>query len=199
MASQIEIVNLALVLLGEQRITSMGDAEKPAREASAIYDLSRDAIMGGYNWSFAMTRVKLNAAVTPPAFGFGRSFPLPADCLRVILVDEIYVGLDLTDYRGVPTEEYMFEGRNLLTDFGSPLPIRYVKRETDTSLYPPCFVKALAAQLAVDLAETLTQSNTKKQAAEGALQREMRLAVRANAIELPPKKLADDEWIISRL
>ncbi len=199
MASEVEIVNAALTLLGEGRITSLGDDVKAAREATAVFEIRRDALLAGYTWSFAKTRTQLSALVDVPLFGFALKYQLPSDCLRIVMVGDHYVGLDLTDYRGTPTEEFMIEGREILTDLSAPLNFRYIKRVTDTSQFSSNFVAALAADLAAVLAEPLTQSDSKRERAEATLRREISLAVRANAIELPPSKLADDEWLMARL
>ena len=199
MASEVQIVNVALTLLGEARIMSVDDDVKAAREAKALLEINRDALLAGYNWSFAMFRQQLSALATVPAFGYGVQYLLPTECLRIVQVGQFFHGLDLTDYRGGSTEEYQVEGRNILTDLGAPLNFRGIKRVTDTTLFSANFAKAFAAYLAVDLAEPLTQSDTKRDRALQQLKREISLAIRANAIELPPKKLADDEWLMSRL
>lgn len=197
--SDVKIVNIALTMLGEERILSLDDDIKAARDAKAVYDTVRDALFGAYTWSFAKTRTLLAADATAPVFGFARSFPMPVDCLRLVLVNEIYAGVDLTNYRGSPVQDFTIEGRNILTNYPAPLPVRYIRRVTETGLYIPSFDMALAAALAESLAEPLTQSNSKKEYAAAQLRMHIRNAVKANAIELPPEKLADDEWIMSRL
>lgn len=199
MASEAEIVNLGLTLLGESRISSLDDPVKPAREAKAIFDMTRDALLAGYNWCFAFARVQLPELADAPVFGFDNQFLLPADCLRVVMVGNVYVGADLTDYRSASAEEFTIEGRNILTDWNAPLDLVYVKQVTNTAIFQANFTKAFGAQLAMDLCEALTQSDTKRDRAEKAFNREISLAIRANAIQLPPKKLPDDEWLLARL
>jgi hypothetical protein len=106
--------------------------------------------------------------------------------------------MDLTDYRGSPVEEFTIEGRTILTNLAAPLPVIYIKRVTDTTQFQANFTKGFAAQLAMDVCEALTQSETKRARAERELSKEITLAIRANAIELPPRKLPDDEWLMSR-
>lgn len=199
MATVIDIVNVALTLLGESRIVSLLDNSKPAREANAIYEQVRDSLLAGHTWSFAKTRAQLPALVTPPLFEYSYAFQLPSDCLRVVMVGEYYVGVDLTDYRGSPTEEFTIEGRQILTNLGAPLNLKYVKRVEDSTQFSANFVACLSARLAEKLAEPLTQSDSKRARAESAFKDELKLAIRSNAIELPPQKFADDEWILSRL
>lgn len=199
MASQVEIVNYALTLLGQDRILSIDDDLKAAREAKAVYSIVRDALLAGYTWSFAKTRASIPASVTVPAFQFANTYPLPVDCLRIIMIGDIYVGADLTDYRNTPVEEYAIEGREILTDLPAPLKLRYIKQVTDTTQFSANFSESLGCSLAERLAEPVAQSETKRDRATVAFKDSISKAVRANAIELAPQKLADDEWILSRL
>lgn len=199
MAADTDIVNVALTLLGESRISSIDDDIKPAREAKAIFDICRDALLSGYNWSFAKARVQLSAMADAPEFGWDYQYQLPPDCVRIISIGEYYVGAaDLTDYRGSDTSAFTIEGKRILTNLGAPLYLQYVKSVTDTGQFDASFTKTFAAQLAMDLAEALTQSDTKRDRAEVAFKREINLAIRSNAIQLPPVKLPDDEWLRSR-
>lgn len=199
MASQTEIVNVCMTLLGEDRVTSIDDNVKQARAAKAMWGISRDALLSAYNWSFAKARAQLSALAGAPSFQFSLKYQMPSDCLRLTFIGDYYVGADLTNYRGSPTEEYAIEGREILTNIAAPLNIKYVKRVTDTALFQANFAKAFGAQLAIDLCEELTQSDSKKAAASAYLRDQIKLAVRANAIELPPQKQPDDEWLLSRL
>lgn len=199
MASDVEIVNIGLTLIGESRITSLDDNVKPAREAKAIFAHLRDALLAKYNWNFAKARAALPALVDTPAFQYNTKYQLPSDCLRLIELNDYYVGLDLTDYRGSDTSEYAIEGREILTNWAAPLNIKYIKRVTNTSQFDPCFNLTLGARIGMDLCEALTQSDSKWQKAAMQFKQEISDAVRVNSISLPPRKLADDEWLMARL
>lgn len=206
-ATIVEIVNMALTRLGEGHIVSMSDNTKPAREANTIYQATKDALLAGYNWSFSKTRAILTATLTAPVFEYTLAYDLPADCLRVLFVGDYYVGLNLADYLGMPAELFTIEGRQILTDMGTitapstsnKINIRYIKKEDDVTKFSANFTSALVAKLAESLAEPLTQSETKRARAEQTFKDEIKIAIRANAIELPPQHLADDSWILSRL
>ena len=199
MASTTEIVNAALTLLGEARVLSIDDNTKPAREAKAIYEIARRSLMSSYDWSFAKARAQLPALADAPAFGYSYAYQIPTDCLRLVRVGDFYMGADLTDYRGAPTEEFTIEGRQILTDEGSPLNVVYISDVDSPSVFSAPFVACFAADLAQKLAEPLTQSESKRDMAMAAFKDALRSAIRANAIELPPSKLADDEWVLSRI
>lgn len=59
MATDVEIVNLALVRLGATRITSLSDGSRNANEANAIYNMIRNEVLRGHTWKFAMRRATL--------------------------------------------------------------------------------------------------------------------------------------------
>jgi len=197
--SDISIVNSALTLLGESRIISLADNTKPAREANAIFEITRDSLLAAYNWSFAKTRAQLPALADAPLFEFNLQYQIPTDCLRLLQIGDFYVGLDLTDYRGSPVDQYVIEGRKILTNLSAPLNVKYIKRVENSTEFSKNFEMAFVAKLAEVLAEPLTQSDQKRQRATDAFNREIKAAIRANAIELPPTKLPDDEWLISRI
>jgi len=199
MASEVDVVNSALTKLGESRITSLTDNVKAAREMNAIYTLRRDRLLRAFNWSFAMERTQLSAAVDAPSWGYTYQYPLPADCMRVVQVDDVWVIPGYSDFIGGPDEEpFKIEGRNIVTDIGAPLKIRYLKKVTNPATFDACFVESLATDLAVEACEAITQSNTKKDGLKDDRRQSILEAIRANAIELPPTAQPDDSWIASR-
>jgi hypothetical protein len=197
--SEVAIANAALIKLGADRITALTDNNDRARVLNARYAEVRDAELRRRRWRFATARTTLPALATPPAFGYGYAYQLPSDFLRLIQIGEHDLGLDLTDYRAAPNGLYSIEGGTLLTDLGPPLPIRYVRRVTDTALMDPAFREALAARLAFECCERLTQSDSKKQLAWGDYREALREAVRANAIESAVEYPSDDSWVMARL
>jgi hypothetical protein len=120
-----------------------------------------------------------------PAFGYDAQYQLPADCLRVV---EVYD----------TTLPWVVEGRKLLSDEGTPLSIRYVRREEDPNQWDALLVSAVAARLAVELCEELTQSNTKRQIATQEYEGLMRLARKADGQESSPMPFEEDAWINAR-
>jgi hypothetical protein len=199
MYSDVSVVNVGLTLIGEPRIVLLTEDTKQAREAKALYEATRNALLAAHNWSFAKTRVQLSPDPVAPLFEFANKYILPGDCVRVVRVGDHYVGADLTDYRGSPVEEYAIEGRTVYTNMDGVLDIVYIKIVTDASQFAPGFAMALGAKMGANLSGPLNQSNAKKQTAEAQFDKEIRAAIRANAIELPPTKLADDEWVLSRI
>lgn len=200
MASNVEIANSALTKVGAARITALTDNVKAAREINAIFELRRDYLLRTHNWSFAMTRTSLPALDETPAWGYTTLYQLPTDCLRVVQVNDTWVVPGLADYTSGPdSEPYKITGRRIETDIGAPLKLRYIKRVTDPAQFDAAFVEVFASDLADQVCEALTQSNTKREATRAVLRQSLLEAVRSNAIELPPEAIPDDSWILSRL
>jgi len=199
MASQVEIANRALTKLGAARIISFGDDNKQARAVQSMFTIVRDAELRAHLWSFAVKRASLAALTSTPDWGFDYEYELPSDCLRLIQVNDTYQGPDLSDYRNSSTAEYMLEGGKILANYVAPLKIRYIRREEDTAQWDSTFVEAFACRLAAEMAEDLTQSNQKKDAAWKEYQQAISIAIRSGAVEQQPQDMPDDSWVLSRI
>ena len=184
MSSIVDICNRALDKLGEAPITSLADDTKPARACNRAFEPLRDAVLRDHPWNFAMARAALAASTTAPAWGYAAQYTLPVDCLRVVTVDT--------------TWPWTVEGGAILTDAGAPLYIRYVRRQTDASQFDPLFAEALAARLAVELCEGLTQSNTKREAATRSHREIMARARAIDGREASAETIADTAWFDAR-
>lgn len=199
MASQVDIANRALTKLGAARIISFGDDNKQARAVASMFDIVRDAELRSHIWSFTVRRTALAALVSTPDWGFQFEYQLPSDCLRILMVNDVYGGPDMSDYRNAPTADYSLEGNKILTDIGSPLKLRYISRVQDTTQWDSMFVEAMACRLAMEMAEDLTQSNAKRELAQAEYTAMLRSAIRASSIEQPAQDMPDNSWLMSRL
>lgn len=193
MASQVEICNQALTKAGAARIVSLNDDTESARVLSAIYNVKLEAELAAQPWTFAIKRVQLPASSTAPLFGWARQFPAPADYLAMVEVGEDYVFYD-TDAGALFQLEGSDAGLVVLTDAGSPLNIRYIRKVTTPGLYPALFVEAFACRLAAEICERLTQNLSKRQAAWEERKQALRDARRVNAIEQPPRQVPPSSW-----
>jgi len=198
MASVVDIVNRALSKLGDMRISSLADPTEAAGLASSVYEAVRDAEIAVHAWNFAKCRVMLPTEIDPPAFGWELQYLLPVDCLRVLQAGP-WPQAVLDDYVNYDTRSFVIEGGKILTNHGPALNLIYLRRETDSGLYPPAFVEALAAKLAVEMAESLTGSNSKRELAWKEYEQAVKLARRINALGLPPMTVQDDSWMLAHM
>lgn len=199
MASDISICNAALIKLGADTILNLEEGTDRANKLKLRYPMIRDAELRRRRWRFSLERIQLAADAIGPSYGFARQFTLPARCLRVVQIGQSHVGLDLSDYRATSSSAYSVEGRKVLTNFGAPLPVRFIAQITDTGLFDACFVEALASRIAYEMCERSTQSDSKRQLALADYRIAIREAVTSNALEMPPESVADDTWVAARL
>jgi hypothetical protein len=202
MASQVDIADLALSILGKPSIASFADNSNAARIINIEYDLLRRGMqMGPGTWRFTVKRTSLAALTSQPASGpFQQQFAVPSDFLRPLQVGDTYAGLDMSDYRQGPTDaDWSIEGGLLLCDYGAPLSLQYVADTTNTTLFDPNFVIALAANIAWTSCERLTGSDAKQAAAEKRKDKAYSDAAASNAFMIPPGHNADSAWIIARM
>jgi hypothetical protein len=145
MASKVSISNLALTILGADRITSLEDNNENARRLTAIYDQCLEDVLRAHPWNFALVRQGLARLATTPTFGYIYEYQLPGDCLRVIEVND---GTNLiTDFK--------IEGRKLLTD-NTEVNIKYIGNITDPNQYTSQFMFVFATYLASIIAYPIT-------------------------------------------
>jgi hypothetical protein len=189
MASEVSICNSALDKLGAARITDLTDNSRNARACSSAYERSRDALLRKHRWNFSIARAQLAADATDPEFGYDFQYTLPVDCLRVL---EPYHG-----FRRIG-ENRIIEGRKIITDETAPLDLRYVSKVTDPNVMDSLFLEVLAVEIAIDICEELTQSNTKKSELRDLKKELLAEARKANAVERDPDVPPEDEWITVR-
>ena len=199
MSSVIQIANRALTKLGAGRITSLSDDIKAARDVQSCFDDLRDDELRARRWQFSIRRTSLAALVTPPDHGWNFQYQLPADCLKIDMVNDRFPAGVLTDYIGTEMLEWTVENNCILTNLSAPLKLRYLARVTDPAQWDPGFREVLACRIAAELAESLTQSNQKRELAWQEYKMAVTKALRSNAIERQPVMLNDEAWILSRV
>lgn len=149
MASRVGIANLALTILGADRITSLEDNAENARRLTAIYDSTLEDVLRAHPWNFAISRSTLAQLATTPLFEYSYEFQLPGNCLRVLAVSD---GTDITT-------DYKIEGRKLLCDDTS-VKIKYITNITDPNQYTSQFIYILATRLAAEIAYAVTNNKS---------------------------------------
>jgi len=153
MASQVEICNLALAKLGHMPfIVNIGENSKAANLFSVFWEPVRDSLLREYLWKFARKREVLAPLVTEPEFDGGNYFQLPSDCLRVIGPGDTYK---------MSYGRWFVEQDKIVADTDT-FNLVYIRKVTDTALFDPCFVQAMAAKLAYEIAMPLAQSQSLK-------------------------------------
>lgn len=183
-----DICNLALTILGVDRIMSIDEDSEGARKLKAVYIPMRDEVLRSHPWNFAITRASLALLSATPAFGYDNYHQLPGDCLRPILIHD----------GSNPITDYKIEGRRLLSN-NDTVYIKYVKRETNEALYDPNFATVLAARLAAEVAYPLTGKETLQKTLFTVYEEKLNLAKGVDAQESPDTQVeGQDVWLEAR-
>ncbi len=148
MASEVDIINSALNMVGASNIIARSEDSKAARVTNQRFDYVRDAVCRAHPWNCLIARRTLAADSDSPTFGMTNQFTLPTDpyCLRVLRLD--YLNVD-----------FRVEGRKIHCDEDT-LNLVYLARVTDPNEWDQLLIEAIAARLAADTAFALVQSTS---------------------------------------
>lgn len=180
MTSKVEIINRALDLLGADIIEDPEQDIENARIMNRAYDIVRKGLLRRYNWNCAKKRIQLAPDSAVPVFDFNQQFSLPADCLRPILPKK---------------SDWVVEGKKILTNEGTVLNLIYIRDITDENDMDASLVRVFAGELAVAVAEKVTQSIQKRREAKDELKMAHEEARTANAYERNPDPQDESSWL----
>jgi hypothetical protein len=196
MASDVEIVNLALSHLGSTaRINSLTEDSEEAHHARLVYAKARDALLRGHAWRFATSYQTLASLGDPPTH-WDYSYQYPNNCLRALEIVTLVEGDD-----PVPFEVALApsgDSRVILCDLPQAQ-LKYIARVTNPNLYDPNFVVALSWLLAVELAAPLTGDKERMQLVTDTYQRAVSAAAALDANEAHRDLNRDADHIRARL
>ena len=152
MASEVDICNLALARLGDNAtVASINPPEGSAQaeHCERFYPVARDALLEKHPWRFAVRRVRL-AKLNTETGTWAYAYAEPSDVVRLLTVLPASAASD-ADSHDYEAESSRNGTPTLLTDLDNAS-LRYVARITDTTVFSPLFVDALAWLLASYLA-----------------------------------------------
>lgn len=143
MASQIQIINVALSRIGANEIQSLSTNSAEQKLAVIFWDVARQACLRDHPWNFALKDSQLNKVDGYVPYEYQYAYQLPADFIRLI------------QFYGNPT--FKVQGKRILTN-EDVCKIKYVADVQDTLQWDASFTDLLAQRLAFDMAYALTKS-----------------------------------------
>ncbi len=150
MASELDIWNLALVLLRKKPIKNPDASSPEATTMRAVYPLAFDFLLREYPWSFCSKVESLALTeLSSPLYTYVYQYPL--DCVKatqLVSPDNINKEQDYEIATSNKTKVILSNVSNAV--------LRYTTRETITNDIDATFIVALAARLAADAAISLT-------------------------------------------
>ena len=202
MASEVQIVNLALAHLGDSADVSSIDPPEGSPQAhhcARFYPIARDSLLEMHDWAFASGRVALGAPLAADPGQWSYAYAMPADALRILSVLPATAGNDYADsypqvdYFNYPQLQGQYtmttaaqfsvetdaEGRSIIVTNQPDAIVRYTKRIIDTGRFSPLFTDTLARYLASYLAGPVLKGDSGINQAKGQLAIAMNMMARA--------------------
>ena len=175
MASDLDVVNDALVKLGATPIASLTDAGAQATSAGQIYATLRDRLLAETPWYWALRRQPLSQLSLGSEYDefpdYQYVYELPTDRIRV---------LGLTS-----CSPFALMRSRLHTDDAEAVVVYVFRAEVDQ--WPGYFREAVSDALAADLAISVTDSSNRRAAWEDAARRSRVRAMAIDAQQTPPE------------
>lgn len=202
MSDKTEIINRSLIKIGSNTIVAPTEQTEQARKANLIFKGLAQAELRRQAWSFAKARAVLPALlVTVGSPTFDTSYNLPADCLRLVWLNDMWVFSTIREAGFIDDPTYAIEGRTLVSNSrGGAQNIVYIRDLSDAiELWDALFIDAFTCRLAVELAHPITKNLNLRQSIKQDYVEALKEAKRVNAIELPPQSIPDDSWVLARL
>lgn len=194
--TDLQIVNFALIKLGDKTLTALTDNTKAAVIMGLYIDQARRATLRSHPWKFACDRALLYPLSTPtPPFDYNYYFDLPDRCLRILRVNDNDV-------------QYVLEQNKILCNETS-LQIRYIRDifngvepSVDYTMCDPLFIEGFATYLAWCTCYAILQNNDLKEslwkdfAGPGGIIAKARFV---DATEQPPDILRAEDLLLARI
>jgi len=186
--TNVSICNIAISKVGGKRITALSDDTPAAILCNDIFEETRNSVLCDHIWSFAQKRVALVDSGIDPVYEDDLvtiAYTRPTDLLKV-------------NFTNIRSALVKLEGQYILSDTAS-LYIKYTFEQTDTTLYFPKFVMALATKIAAEIAYPITTSRSvAKDLHELYLGRDLPSAIAQDSQQGTPLPPMQDEWIDAR-
>jgi len=144
----------------------------------------------GTDWHEINTATLAATPYRAPTSGRTFAFIKPRDFLRTAPRDPRISNIVL---------DHLMEGQQIITNDPGPLVLRYVRNVADTTLFDPLFDEALAAKVASETCDEITQSLTRKADLRDEYRTHIFEASTTNAIEaFEAQETDEDTWISVR-
>lgn len=200
MASEVDICNLALSMLGDEAtLTSIDPPEGSAQadHCKRFYPMARDAVLELHPWGFCTKRQTL-AQLDTTVWNWTYAYRAPSQCLRILAV----MPSDAT----TETEEVAYDTEggddSIIIRTNQELAVcRYIERITDTTRYSSLVVHGIATLLASHLAGPVIKGEAGKAESKAQMQAFMSWLAMAKEQDARQRRVIHDHqapWIANR-
>lgn len=184
MASKIDIISRALLLLGHDTINSLNDPGRVVRVAVNLYDDIKETELESSNWTFAKFKAQLAKLTTPPIDEFESAYQLPSDLLKVLKIKP------RVNYKIYQDQLYTNETGTIFIDY-----IANIGEDRFSSSFTRMLELALANNYSIPIKEEVTTS----QILEDRYRKARNRALKNDSSQAPQDPIASSPFIAARL
>lgn len=149
MASKIQLISNALILIGDLPVTSLSGNTRAETVANNLYDNIVQNELSKFRWGFARKQAQLSLLVDVPIGNEWQSiYQLPTDMLNLIKLD--------------PSIDYQILGDKVYCNYSGALYCDYIANVSESE-WPVYFSKMIEYALAMDFAPSIRDSATSMQ------------------------------------
>lgn len=144
MASKIDLISSALVLIGDKPINTLTGNSRAQQVAAALYDKTVKSELSKHRWGFARRKAQLSLLVDEPIDNdWAKAYQLPADLLTLIKLN--------------PRVGYQIYGSKVYTNLTQALYCDYIS-DVAESEWPEYFAEMIEFALARKFANSIRDS-----------------------------------------
>lgn len=181
MTSKIQLINNALILIGDLPVNDLVGNERPKVVANNLYDNIVQNELSKYRWGFARQKAQLSKWYTGPVgTEYSSKYQLPSDMMVLIKLN--------------PSIPYNVLNGQVYCNYSDTLYCDYIA-DTDESNWPPYFSNMIEYALAKDFAIPIRDSSSSKQEMANEYVIQSRMARYADAQQHPITPIADRPFI----
>jgi hypothetical protein len=183
MATKIEIINNALLCLGQPPIESLSDPNQAIQGVVQLYDMLLNNCLVMHPWKFALKTAELVEAASttePITANYSKVYHLPGDYLYC--------------WRMYPSNfDYRMQGRFIYTNMGPTLKMIYVYQASPGD-FPDYFSLFISYQLAAASAQLVTENSDLTMLWEQKSKQQLLLAQNRDASQQPSDTIQYDPY-----
>lgn len=193
--SKIEIINRALLKLGEPPVSSLNDAAF-GKTYELIYDDLKNLLLSSYPWGFALTYKHLERR--EEKFFDKCMYQLPFDCLLLVGLRHAVSGGRAKGIHQSALQDFEIADNCLVCDEEKGVDVIYVRKIDDDAAFSFLFREALAAKLAAEFSMRLKHSVNFRQVFENEFYNLIKRAELNNEIVKSTEIMPDSSWVSIR-
>lgn len=146
MASKIDLISSALVLIGDAPINSLSTGGRAQEVANSLYDRIVANELSKHRWGFARAKAQLSLTTDTPADSEWRSiYQLPSDLITFIRIR--------------PNVNYQIYGDKVYTNTAGALYCDYIYGAPESE-WPEYFAQTIVYALALDFSTSIRDSSS---------------------------------------